>query len=144
MPRVKLTNRNLLKIGEEEIIFDHGKTLLSETIAAEKAAGMTWPQILAGLQAGVSSSIRPVVWIMRKRSNPSLRISEVEFSMEEYELIDPDFEPNHWVVVDDDYGTLDVDVVDVDDDGNRVQRPQDTVPETDEAPKDKEPLPEKG
>lgn len=136
MPRVKFTQRSLLRIGDEKLMFNPGKMLLSETIAAEKASKLTWPQILVGLQNGVTSAIQPVVWVLRKRSNPKLQISEVEFSMDEYEKIDPDFDPEYWEVVADDYGTPGVDVIDVDDEGYPIERPQEDVPETvDEDPK---------
>jgi hypothetical protein len=102
MPTVKLTQRNLLRIGDENLIFEHGKMLLSETIAVEKATGLSWPQVIVGLQNGVTQAVRAVVWVLRKRHNNRLRLDEVDFSMEDYQLLDPDFEPDYWVVTNDD------------------------------------------
>jgi hypothetical protein len=93
----KYTDRVLLVIEHERLLVDPGKLLLSETIAAEKATGLTWPQIWVGVNAGQAQSIQAVVWLMRKRSNPRLRLSEVEFSMEDYRLKDPDFLPDYWI-----------------------------------------------
>jgi hypothetical protein len=101
MPTVKLTQRNLLRIGDENLIFEHGKMLLSETIAVEKATGLSWPQVIVGLQNGATQAVRGVVWVLRKRHNNRLRLDEVDFSMEDYELLDPDFEPDYWVVLED-------------------------------------------
>jgi len=130
MPRIQLTDRSLLTIGDEELMFRPDKTLLSEAIAAEKVTGLTWPQIVYGLINGSHIAIQAVVWIMRKRSNPKLRITEVEFSMDEYRRLDPDFMPDHWVLTDDEDG------VEVDAEGNIIVPEAEDEPETAEDPKD--------
>lgn len=132
MPRVKITQRNILKFKDEQYLFDHGKILLSETIAIEKATQMPWPQIVLGLQGGLSTAVRAVVWVLQKRSNPKLRIEAVECSMEEYELLDPDYDPEYWVLADDD--EPDFAVWDLDDEGN-VRLQDDDEPAQDETPK---------
>lgn len=140
MPRVKITQRNLLKFKDQEYLLDHGKILLSETIAVERATQMTWPQVLAALQVGMSTAVRAVVWVLQKRSNPKLQITAVECSMEEYELQDPDYMQEYWVPAGDD--EPDYAVHDLTDDGE--ERPQDVVPDEDsepEGPKEPAPLP---
>lgn len=93
----KTTDRVLLVIGDEHLLVDPGALLLSETIAAEKVTGLTWPQIWIGVNTGQAQAIQAVVWLMRKRSNPKLRLSDVEFAMQDYRLKDPDFQPDYWV-----------------------------------------------
>lgn len=93
----KTTDRVLLVIEDEKHLVDPGKLLLGETIAAEKATGLTWPQIWIGVNTGQTQAIQVVVWLMRKRSNPRLRLSEVEFAMGDYRLKDPDFDPDYWI-----------------------------------------------
>lgn len=93
----KITNRSLLVIGDEELLLEPGKLLLSEIIAAEKASQLTWPQILLGLDHGQARAIQTVVWILRKRHNPRLQLRDVDFSMEDYWNKDPDFLPGYWI-----------------------------------------------
>lgn len=93
----KTTDRVLLVIEDEKHLVDPSKLLLGEIIAAEKATGLTWPQIWVGVNSGQGQAIQAVVWLMRKRSNPRLRLSEVEFAMGDYWLKDPDFDPDYWV-----------------------------------------------
>ena len=93
----KTTDRILLVIGDEKHLVDPGKLLLSEIVAAEKATGLTWPQVWVGVNQGQAQAIQAVVWLMRKRSNPRLRLSEVEFAMGDYRMKDPDFDPEYWV-----------------------------------------------
>jgi hypothetical protein len=93
----KATDRVLLVIDDEKHLVDPSKLLLGEIIAAEKATGLVWPQIWVGVNAGHAQAIQAVVWLMRRRSNPKLRLSEVEFAMGDYRLKDPDFDPEYWV-----------------------------------------------
>ena len=96
----KTTDRNLLIIGEEEILFDPSKILLSECVAAERATGLSWPQIISGLNNGLALAIQAVVWIMRKRSNPKLNLRDVEFNFGDYVLLDPDEHPDYLIPTD--------------------------------------------
>ena len=115
----KTTDRQLLVIGDEKILLDPGKLLLSEIIAAEKATQMTWPQIWVGVNRGHMTAIQVVVWLMRKRSNPRIRLSDVEFSYEDFWVKDPDFDPEYWIP-----------------DGDDDELPDDTEPDTVPAPDD--------
>lgn len=94
----KATDRQLLVIGDEHILVDPGKLLLGELVAAEKATGMSWPEIWVGVNRGQMQAVQAVVWLMRKRSNPKLRLSEVEFALEDYRMKDPDFDPDYWIL----------------------------------------------
>ena len=98
----KTTDRVLLVIEDEKYLVDPGKLLLGEIVATEKVTGLTWPQIWVGLNQGHAQAIQAVVWLMRKRSNPKLRLSEVEFTMGDYRLKDPDFDPDYWIPEDED------------------------------------------
>lgn len=87
------TRRTLLVIGDETILFDPDKLLVSEVVAIEDqqtGAGLTWPQVMGGLAIGAGSALRACVWIMRKRSNPKLKISDVEFAWGDITQEDPD------------------------------------------------------
>jgi hypothetical protein len=105
-PERKRTDRHLLRIGQgedaEDLLFDPGKILLSETLAMESAFNLTWPQIIAGVAVGRTSAVAAVVWVLRKRKNPKLRPAEVEFSMEDYENVDPDYLPEYGGLADGD------------------------------------------
>jgi hypothetical protein len=131
MPRK--TDRNLLVIGDEQILFEPGKMLLSETIAMEKATGLTWPQILVGLNTGQMQATRVVVWIMRKRHNPRIRLEEIEFSYGEYHLKDPDFHPDYWIPEGDDDVLISEDGVGSDDEPENSEDPKAEAPQDKEA-----------
>jgi hypothetical protein len=132
----KATDRVLLVIGDERHLLDPDKLLLSEVVAAEKVTGMTWPEIWVGINRGQAQAVQVVVWLMRKRSNPRLRLSEVEFSMGEYRLKDPDFDPDYWIPEGDDDVLPDDDTIPGDDDTEQdpgdpkdpEEQPQDTSP----------------
>lgn len=82
----------------EDIEFTPGKFLLAEAIAIEHEAGLTWPQVIAGVGAWRASAIQAVIWVMRKRSNPKLKLSGVVLSIEDIELLDPDDMPEYGAI----------------------------------------------
>jgi len=130
----KTTDRILLVIGDEKHLVDPGKLLLSEIVAAEKATGLTWPQVWVGVNQGQAQAIQAVVWLMRKRSNPRLRLSEVEFAMGDYRMKDPDFDPEYWVPDGDDElpaadADTEADAPEHDGGPKAEDPPQDTQPE---------------
>lgn len=79
----------------EDVPFTPGKFLLSETIAIEEQAGLTWPQVITGVGAFRTTAMRAVIWIHRKRSNPKLKLIAVELNLEDLELLDPDDMPEY-------------------------------------------------
>lgn len=74
----------------EDYPFTPGKFLLSETILIEEQANLTWPQVIAGVGAWRATALRAVIWILRKRSNPKLKLSMVEMNAGSIEVVDPD------------------------------------------------------
>jgi hypothetical protein len=78
--------------------FTPGKFLLSETILVEEEVNLTWPQVIAGVGAWRASALRGVIWILRKRSNPKLKLHEVELDAGNIELLDPDDMPEYGYV----------------------------------------------
>lgn len=124
------TDRFLLIVGDEEILFDPGKLLVSEVVAIEKAAQLVWAQVIGGLNMGNGSALQAAVWIMRKRSNPKLKLSEVEFAWGDLTNLDPDYRTE--------YGGIprgeafgDEEVAD---DNQPEDRPQDEAPKEDPVP----------
>lgn len=79
----------------EDYPFTPGKFLLSETILVEEQVNLTWPQVITGVGVWRASAIRAVVWILRKRSNPKLKLHEVEMDSGNIELLDPDDLPEY-------------------------------------------------
>lgn len=94
----KTTDRNLFVIGDEELLFDPGKIMLSETIAMERATGLSWVQIIAGVNNGVMIATQAAVWVLRKRKNPKLMLSEVDWGVGDFTLLDPDFHPDYLIL----------------------------------------------
>lgn len=97
------TDRFLLVIGDhetegaelEEILFDPDKLLVSEATAIERMTTLTFPQLIGGLNIGAASALQAAIWVMRKRSNPKLRLQDVEFSMGDLRNLDPDYRPEY-------------------------------------------------
>jgi hypothetical protein len=87
---VAVTPDLVIRISDtEEYRFDPKKFLNVEAIAVEKAANLTWPQVMIGLNNGQMSAVTAIVWLLRKRENPVLQYSDVEFGTD-VEVIDPD------------------------------------------------------
>jgi hypothetical protein len=89
-----------------------------------------------GLNRGQAISVRAVVWLMRKRSNPRVQLEDVEFSWGDYRMKDPDFDPDYWIPEGDDDVLPDDDTIPGGDDTEQDDgdpkdpeaRPQDTSP----------------
>jgi hypothetical protein len=73
----------------EEYRFDPKKFLNTEAIAVEKVANLTWPQVLVGLNTGQMSAVTAIVWLLRRRKDPTLAFADVQFDTG-IEVIDPD------------------------------------------------------
>jgi hypothetical protein len=90
-----VTSKQVIKIGDEEIWFDHEKILNVEAIAIEKAAGLIWTEVLMGLAQGRISAVSAIVWVIRKRTDPMLKFADVVFNVGDYEIIDPDVDERY-------------------------------------------------
>lgn len=109
LPERKRTNRFLIRIdtawdedGEvteyEDIVFAPGKLLLAEAIEVEKTnyfGNLTLSQLTSGLLTGSALATGASIWIMHKRSNPSLKPGTEQFVSENVHVMDPDFLPEH-------------------------------------------------
>ena len=82
----------------EDYPFAPGKFLLSETIAIEEQANLTWPQVISGIGAFRTTAMRAVIWVLRKRKEPKLKLTAVELNMEDVDLLDPDEMPEYGYV----------------------------------------------
>lgn len=89
------TDRQLIRIGDEDILFDPGKILLSEALAIEDKFDLTWPQVVVGVNVARMKAVAAVVWVMRKRISPTLQPSDVEFNIGDLEILDPDKMPEY-------------------------------------------------
>lgn len=93
------TDRHLIRIttGDttEDILFDPGKTLLSETLAVEDRFNLTWPQLIVGIGTGRTRAIAAIIWLMRKRSQPKLQPADIELNMADLDVLDPDYLPEY-------------------------------------------------
>ena len=69
--------------GGEEERYDTRKLLTSEASIAAKACGKTWPGIREGLNEDDPDAMRAVAWVMRKRTDPQLRIGDFDPAVDE-------------------------------------------------------------
>ena len=71
-------------------VFDYQKLMNVEAIAIEKVCKLTVGDLLVGMATKSLLAVTAVVWVLRKRNEPRLQFSDVEFSVGECELVDPD------------------------------------------------------
>lgn len=69
--------------GKEPQEYDARSLRVSEASIASRTVGMKWGEIRAGLADEDLDSMRVVVWLLKKRSNPSLKYDEVDPGIEE-------------------------------------------------------------
>ena len=63
--------------------FDEDKILNVEAMAIEQATDRPWLAIVQGLEKGSLVSFTAIVWILRKREEPWLQFTDVQFKVGE-------------------------------------------------------------
>lgn len=82
----------------EDYPFTPGKFLMSETILIEEQCNLTWPQVITGIGTWRTTALRAVIWALRKRSNPKLKLHTVEMDIGNIQVLDPDDMPEYGYV----------------------------------------------
>ena len=75
--------------GLEDLVWDNfkpGRLMTPEAEAIEKVTGMSFARWGAALMEGYASAGRALVWVLRKRDEPTLRYSDVVFPVGDLEL----------------------------------------------------------
>lgn len=72
----------IIKVAGDEYPLD--KLMVSEAEAIEKVTGA---KMQDALQSGTAASLKALVWVAMKRQDPSLRYSDVDFALEDVEVI---------------------------------------------------------
>ena len=75
----------LIKVGENE--YDLSRLTIVEAEAIENVTGQKMQDALG---SGTASSLRALVWVAMKRQEPTLRYKDVDFALEDVEVITPD------------------------------------------------------
>lgn len=65
------------------------RLMVTEVEAFEKVTGLAMQD---GLASGSATALRALVWIARKRIEPELRFSDVDFALEDLEVVGGDDE----------------------------------------------------
>jgi hypothetical protein len=65
------------KDGEREE-YDASSLKVSEAAIVQRTVDMKWQEILSGLEQDDLDAMRGIVWVIKKRSNPSLRFGEFD------------------------------------------------------------------
>ncbi|WP_030173260.1 hypothetical protein [Streptomyces sp. NRRL S-813] len=68
--------------GEPEQ-YDASTLRVSEAAIVQRTVDMKWQEIKAGLEQDDLDAMRGIVWVVKKRSNPSLRFSEFDPGVDE-------------------------------------------------------------
>lgn len=76
-----------LKVNGEELDFDLSKMLNVEVIAITKTTGISFDDFAAQLQVMNFELITAIVWTLKKRTQPDLRYSDVQFPIGAFELV---------------------------------------------------------
>lgn len=90
-----VTNRIIIKIGKgdaaKEYPLDLDTVTNAEAAAAEKMTKLTWDEVKYGLATPVSiTSVTALLFLARKRTEPFLTPDQIQFTVSELDLIDPD------------------------------------------------------
>ena len=72
----------IIKVAGVEYPLD--KLMVSEAEAIEKVTGA---KMQDALQSGTAQSLKALVWVAMKRQDPTLRFSDVDFALEDVEVI---------------------------------------------------------
>ncbi|WP_030764732.1 hypothetical protein [Streptomyces sp. NRRL F-2664] len=64
--------------GGEEQHFDMRRVRTSEAAVVQKATDMKWGEIKVGVREDDPTSLRGIVWILKKREQPNLRWSDFD------------------------------------------------------------------
>ena len=70
-----------LKIGDETYPLNTNALRNDEADAVERALGYSIAEFEQRLKAGWSSALTAYIWIMRRRNDPKLRLSDVKFTL---------------------------------------------------------------
>lgn len=74
-----------MKIKVEGVEYDLSRLTVVEAEAIEKVTGEKMEDALG---SGRASSLRALVWVAMKRQNPELRYSDVDFALEDVEMVE--------------------------------------------------------
>ncbi|MEH0423118.1 hypothetical protein [Streptomyces sp. B21-083] len=69
--------------GGEPERYDARSLRVSEASIVQRTVGMKWAEVKEGLSDEDQDAMRGVVWVLKKRSNPSLRFGEFDPGIEE-------------------------------------------------------------
>lgn len=83
--------------GGEPEHYDARTLLSSEASIVARTIDAKWPQVRAGLAEDDLDAMRAVVWVLRKRSNPTLRYGEFDPGVEELTTLYDKREIEDWV-----------------------------------------------
>jgi len=77
-----------VKVNGVEYEFSEATLTNREAMELEKVTGVTFGEFGTLLEKGSAVALTAVVWLLQKRDNPSLKFSEVEFSFDNFEVVD--------------------------------------------------------
>lgn len=66
--------------------FDPNRILNVEAEAIERATGLTWTEVLQATGRGSVGAIHAILWVLLKRSTPTLGYDDVVFGMHEVDF----------------------------------------------------------
>ena len=81
-----------LTVDGEELHFD-GKLRAREAMDLEATTGMTVQQWSDGLQNGSVTSMVALVYLLKKRTNPTIKFSQIDFDLDTLEMEEPEVAP---------------------------------------------------
>lgn len=70
-----------LNIGDESYLFDPEALRNDEADALERALGYSFTEFGKRLRDGYTSAVTAYVWVMRRREDPKVRMSDVKFTV---------------------------------------------------------------
>jgi hypothetical protein len=75
-----------ITVGGDSYEFDFENPSNREVMAIERVSGQTLLEWLNALQAGSVTALTQIVWVCQKRTNPQLKLADVEFRVGDFTI----------------------------------------------------------
>ncbi len=83
---------SLVQVGDESYEFDFASPSNREVMQIERVFDGTFKEFGVALRNGSVTALTCLVYVLEKRTNPALRFDDVEFSIGEFSVVEPEDE----------------------------------------------------
>lgn len=77
-----------IRVGDNEYVFDPDEVSNEEAMQIERTCACTFTQWADQVTAGSITALTALVWLLRRREQPSLKFTDVRFKLGDFDLHD--------------------------------------------------------